>query len=259
MKKLRFLLLFVLAAALLAPAALADVIVEPQDLFIQTHDCEHLPRSYTANGEKGYVSLHDSPLSAVQKENVLNGEEFYIEYRYTDGAGELWGAVSDGESAIRGWVKLSDCLVTPDYISFLDAHGEEFTSFDPAYRSALEGLDNLVLWKYPGSGTVVCTMDSFPDDLENYLSSCYTAPDGSCWGFIGYIYGIRNTWVCISDPANPDLKPIEGILPAAGEAVPPAENLPLPSSLWLAIGLVAAVAAVTAAVIGVVFRRKKRV
>lgn len=257
MKKFRFLLLLVLAAALLAPAALADVIVEPLDLFIQTHDCERLPRRYTANGGKGYVSLHDSPTSPVQKENVPNGEEFYIEYLYTDDAGETWGGVSGGGGAIRGWAKLSDCLVVPDYISFREAHGEEFTSFDPAYKSALAGLDTVVLWTYPGSGVVDLTMKEFPDDAENYFSSCYTAPDGSYWGFIGYVYGTRNTWVCISDPTNPDLKPIEGILPPAGEAVPPAESLPLPGSLWIAAALVAAVAAVTAVVIGLVFRRKK--
>jgi hypothetical protein len=45
-------------------------------------------------------------------------------------------------------------------------------------------------------------------------STYYTDPQGRVWGFIGYLYGHRNIWVCLSDPLNSDI-------PAFNPAPPP--------------------------------------
>lgn len=262
---LRFSLAAALLAALLLPTAMADVIWEPRDSFYAAHaeECEYLFRRYTANGAEGYVTLYQSPQSARQRENVPNGETLGCSYTYTDARGETWGGVNGDGGELRGWVRLSDCLAAPDYITFEEAHGAEFTDFDPAYAGALDGVEQVVLWTYPGSGAAEAEgidAEWFQDrGLADQFSRCYTDPEGNYWGYVGYCYGIRNTWLCLSDPANAQLETIPGIVPESGEAVPPAERVPAPSPgvTWLAAVLVLAAAVVTAALIPILSRRHR--
>lgn len=269
MKKLRFLLVLALAAALLAPAALADVIVEPVgDSFYNAHrsECQYLPRSYTANGGAGYLTLYASPVSSREVENLANGVQFSSSYLYTDEAGDRWCALWDARhDGFRGWARLADCLAVPDYISFEEAHGAEFTGFDSAYANALDGVDTVVLWAYPGSDRVVSSgVDAQwflnSGSLADYFSTCYTDPEGNFWGYVGYCYGIRNTWLCFSAPSDAALEAIADIVPLQ-EEIPPVADVPATgdSVTTLALVLVAIVAAGTAILIPVLFRKQKRI
>lgn len=266
MKKLRLLLLLALIAALLAPAALADVIVEPVgDSFYNAHrgECQYLPRSYTANGGEGYLTIYASPTSSREVENLANGTQFSSSYLYTDEGGAKWCALWDArQNGFRGWARLDQCNPVPDYISFQEAHSDEFTGFDSAYANALDGVDTVVLWAYPGSDRVVSSgVDAqwFRDgDLADRFSICYTDPEGKFWAYVGYCYGIRNTWLCLSDPSDGALTAIADIVPIQ-EEIPPVADVPATgdSVTVLALVLVAVVAAGTAILIPVLFRKKR--
>lgn len=260
MKRLCTLLL---ALTLLTTAALADVLIEPNDDFYASHrgECEYLYRQYTANGEKGYVILYESPKSSRERENVANGEVLLSLWSY-QGA---WLAIQGERDDIRGWVELADCVPVPDYLSFQDHHGEEFVPFDgAAYDHAFDGLEKVVLWSYPGTdqeGQEV-SAEWFQDsnrDMRELFDSCWEDGQGRMWGFVGYCYGIRNTWLCLSDPANLALEADPTVIPQDDHQYPAISILPAPSSgvSGLTMGLVALVVVATAGLIPMVFRRKK--
>lgn len=263
MKKFQLAALFALLVCLLAaPAVYADLIVEPRDdPFYDTHgaECDYLYRMYTANGALGYISFYKSPLKSTVQENVLNGETFSCSFLYTDESGAVWGGVNDDQNySLRGWVRLSDCVAVPDYLSFDEAHRSEFVPYDSAYDDALREIDRVVLWKYPGSGVVIYEADSkwFEEKAADYFSQCYRDGDGRFWAYIGYCYGVRSTWVCLSDPQNTDIPADPDILPAGPELVPPADELPTVGSgiPLLAVGLTLGVVCGTAVVIRLIFR-----
>ena len=262
MKRTRNVLLAaLLLVSLLAPAARADVIVEPRDNFAAAHqdECQYLPRAYTANGAEGYTALWASPLSNRQVANLANGTNLYCYYLYADDAGETW-ALWEGDDI--GWVHLSDCLVVPDYLTFQETCGDAFTDYDPAYDNAFDALDTVVLWKYPGSGEIVeehVDAQWFRQNVSpaEAFTQCYLDPQGNFWGFSNYCYGIRNAWVCLSAPTAIQLPGADPV--SREEPVPPAAVIPAPNAgiPWLAVGLVAAVVLVTAVLIPVVCRRKR--
>lgn len=262
MKRLCTLLL---ALVLLSPAALADVLIEPRDDFYESHteECEYLFRRYTANGEEGYVTLFESPKSSRERENMANGEVFASGWRYAD----TWLAVfGEGGEDIRGWVKLADCVPVPDYISFQEAHEAEFVPYDAGtYDRAFDDLESVVLWSYPGAGQEGINEadgawfqngDNGPGDFSE---TCWEDDQGRMWGFVSYCYGIRNTWVCLSDPGNRELEANPEVIPQEGPSYPAATTLPPPTSgvSGLTVGLVVLVVAATAVLIPVLTRRKK--
>ena len=124
---------------------------------------------------------------------------------------------------------------------------------------------------YPGSGEKSAYVEAewFTQNSGNQeFQTCYLDPQGRFWAYVGYCYGYRDTWLCLSDPANPELPVIEGIIPGtvpageyriiAEEFYPPAKTLPQPKSGAgpLAAALVAALVAVTAVLIPLLCRRK---
>lgn len=261
--------LILMVVCLLAGAVSADVLIELDDPFWETHqdDCDYYFRAYTVNGVEGYAPLWESPGSAKQVEVLKNGEQVAGNWHYTDGD-TVWCAVQSGEmndngyEKVRGWIRVSDCEPVPDYLSFAEVHGSEFTEFDPAYEHALDGVETMVLWKYPGSGIVedpgVDTAWAEGMQMSELFSQCWTDPEGRFWGFVSYCYGIRNTWVCLSDPANAELEPDPEVLEQK-ELYPPAEELPSPENgvSTLAVVLVACVVLVSAGLIAVLIRRKR--
>ncbi len=252
--------------ALLVPTALADVIFEPEDAFYAAHrgEFEYLYREYTANGPEGYTTLWKAPDSAEQRENVANGETFSGLFLYTAG-GETWSSVSGEGETLRGWVRLSDCTPVPDYLTFEEAHGAEFVPCDSSYDHAFDGLETVVLWKYPGSGIVEwadCDAKWFRENgtPSQTFQSCWEDEDGRVWGFVGYVMGVRNVWVCLSDPANQDLPASAAVLPLDAIAIPPAGEIPAPKTSGMepvTVVLVVLVVAATAALIYLLFRKRR--
>lgn len=262
MKRWKSVLALALCMLLLPTVALADVIWEPDDPFYESHAdaCEYLPREYTVNGKDGYAAVWKSPEGA-KAENIANGEVLSAAWIYTAGDGAQWCGVQRGEN--WGWIKLSDCAVVPDYLTFEQQHGSEFVGWDNAYDHALEELDTVVLWKYPGSGQVVFQADAkwFRENAApgESITTCYQDGEGRFWGFVPYCYGVRNTWVCLSDPTNQKLAADADILPQTG-LIPPADHIPEPGLgvEWIVVFMVAAVCGVTAVLIPLLYRRKQK-
>lgn len=267
-KRLGVLLLALLFIVSTPGLARADVLVEPRDDFYEKHrdTCVYQSRQYLANGAEGYATLWKSPASSTQTENVANGEILNVDFVYTAADGTKWGGVWGAEAEeLRGWVRLDDCLVLPDYIAFAEAYAEAFVDFDPAYADALADVETVALWKYPGSGMLVSEVEAewFHDDMSGagyVFDRCYVDADGRFWGFCQYCYGIKNTWICLSDPANTTLAADAAILPLNGELILAAAHIPAPGAgiPMLAVILVVALAAVTALLIWLLFRKKKQ-
>ena len=184
-------------------AALADVIVIPEDDFLNSHldKCTHLYRQYLTNGEDGYVPAFRRPGSEAETAAITNGTLIGISYTYEDGD-EVWGYFEsyDVKNA-EGWIRLSDLECCYDYISFREDHADEIGG---SVTLEYEAQNRLVFWTYPLSGNVYDTMYlRVFDSLQ--CSESYTDPAGRLWGFITYWCGMRNLWVCLSDPYNEEL------------------------------------------------------
>lgn len=261
-----------LSQGLMPARARADVLIELNDSFWKSKqdDCDYVYRSYTVNSPEGYAALWESPVSSRQREVLTNGTSVWGNWHYTDENGETWCAVpGEGMSAagenVRGWIKTSECLVTPDHISFQEAHGQEFIEYDPAYDDAFDGVDTVVLWTYPGSGVIEAEgieADWFRQYGKTGFKACWRDGQERLWAFVGYCYGIRNTWICLDDPANGELE-TEGaadILPQDAVIYPPTAEPPAVDNgvTGYVIGGVLAVIAVTALLLWIFFVRKRR-
>lgn len=254
---------FFLLAMLLATSALADVIIEPADDFYNAHssECEYLPRKYTTNGPEGYVALWKSPASPQQTETMKNGETVWCGFLYTDGAGKVWGTVfgEDFREELRGWADLSEWVAVPDYLDFEEAYGGEFVDYDSKWGGTMDGYEEVYLWDYPCSGGEPRTMTpSWFSNEGTAIKTCWVDGEGRTWGFSAYAGGIRNTWVCLSDPANPDIPADPAVLKSDVKWVAPAGELPQAGTQMpvMTIALVAGVVAVTAVLIVVLYRKK---
>ena len=217
MKKCCVLVLLLAICLLLIPnhVAHADVLIEPNNDFYARHrnECASLNRSFYANGESGFISVKKEPGSNKEVTAVKNGETLYIMFTYNDN-GRLWGVTdfhSPGQSydkRLSGWIPMDQLALVYDYISFDEDYGNEFYSYTGSY-DALHGAVEIVLWTWPGSGVAVWTIEAsnIPEDIDAYLTESKTYKDeqGREWGFIGYMYGHRNSWICLSDPSNKDI------------------------------------------------------
>lgn len=197
-------------------AAYADLLVEPQNDFYTRHssDCTHLGRSFYANGEQGFLSLKKEPGSKSETAAILNGEIIHIMFTYNH-KGDIWGVTeiyTPDESYDKwpnGWVPMSELLLVYDYISFAEEHQDEFYTYTGNYNMLYE-TEDIVFWTWPGSGEKAWVLEnewrnSETDSSFLQASHAYKDADGREWGFFGYVYGNRNSWVCLSDPGNADI------------------------------------------------------
>jgi hypothetical protein len=189
-----------LTLILIPLAAHADVIVEPENDFYTQHRDKiiFLNRNFVANGESGSVPIKKEPAANKDKGSLLNGDEAYMSYSCLYD-GEFWGYTFSYE----GWVKLDQMLVLYDYVSFEEEHFDEFYRYSGDYAKIKETRAVLV-WPGPGAGAPVWTVEDL--STENFsVSYAYTDKDGREWGFVTYLYGNRNVWVCLSEPLNRDM------------------------------------------------------
>ena len=281
-KTVTILLAIISLAMLLTVAANADVLVEPNNDFYSQHarECSSLERTYYANGKRGYVTLRKEPGSGSEIASLRNGELIYIMFTY-DHKGELWGVTerrsTDDTYFVMwtGWVAMSDLTVAYDYIEFDREHSGEFYQ----YSGEPNTTGDIIFWKWPGSGVINGELGEtwrHPGDAMNDVlpSHAYLDPEGREWGFVGYMYGRRNAWFCISDPTNREIAafntpPAPQLWPAADPDAIPSPNRtadnpdyvtapePWNDGLIVVIILVAAVVIGTAVLIGVLWKRKK--
>lgn len=208
-----FLFLAVSLLVMLPFSAHADVLVEPNNDFYSRHRNEmtSLNRSFYANGESGSVSLKKAPDSKSEVTVIKNGEVLNIMFTYNH-KGEAWGVTELYMQDVpygqwpTGWIPMNQLLLVYDFISFAEEHKDEFYPYAGSYE-ALKTAQEIVLWSWPGSGNTPKLLHATPreaisSDESFSFSHAYKDDQGREWGFIGYWYGYRNVWVCISDPAN---------------------------------------------------------
>ncbi len=229
LKLIMTLTLAFMTAFCLCNAAFADIIWEPSDdYYLENYDeCDYLGRSYILNGEGGYVKVYTSPKGKTTVAVLPNGCEMYVSFTTTDNAGKLWGVIqfsydendnpipnydwSDANGGIHsGWVPMDSLELIYDYEAFCEEYGEEFYSYDGDTNDYADM--ELVMWEYPGSEPKDETMyvvEYTGDGMELIFTNCWTDENGLEWASIGYYYGWRSLWVCLSDPTNRELPRVE--------------------------------------------------
>ncbi len=273
-RNLTTVLLAGLLIAYLAPPAAADVLPEFRDDFLEDHyqACTYQDRYYTLNGPEGYVSVYAAPDQALRESALLNGEEVWGAWAYTDGDGARWVGLAGEEDpaqwafSLLGWVRETELAPHADSKTFAQQYGGTFTDLDGAFLDAFAQAETVAFWDYPhcGAEPLTWTGDEVRDwlgpegDASRLVTACYVDAGGQTWGHVTYFYGRMDRWVCLSDPENitPDPDPTLLSLP---ELVPPAEELPAGAGGFsiLAICLVAAVVIATAVLIPILCRRRK--
>ena len=239
-------LAMVFALVLLLPSlAFADVIVEPDNSFYRTHkeECQHREgRTYLADGPDGSLNLYTAPGGTVS-ETLQNGAAFYCQWTYTDKQGIVWG-FSEGHGA---WVPLGYTMVQYDHIAFREEHADKITT--PTNTMTME-CKSVYLYEYPGAPNPLQM-----GNLDLTAEQLYTDEQGRQWGYVSYVYGIRNKWFCLDDPANDQLSGEKKAAVPSGYEAP--EELPTVSNRGVIAAVVGGVALVTLAVVLLLFRRKK--
>jgi len=282
-------IIMVLSIAFPIFSAFADVIYDPINTFLERNKgkCVGMRRNFYCNGEDGFVSIRSEPGSDREVAIFDNGEILHIFYTYNHN-GDIWGVTEFRSSAtqewVSGWAPMDQFLLVYDGISFEADFGHEFYQYTGDYELLFE-VDQIVVWIWPGSGEIAFVNENRDSDLErNWLIAAYAYKDneGREWGLIPYYYAARDYWVCLSDPSNRDipafnaapepefkrpgvsnLDVIPNPRPSQTPGVDanlypdteePTGGLPLPA---LIIILVAAVAAITAVLISVLWKSKK--
>ena len=204
----RLLLLFIAIYILALPlAASADAIIEPDNSFYKRNSsqCVYLGRNFCVNTNGDYVSVRKEP-DAGEISQIKNTEIIYVAYSCLYD-GEYWGVTTyegvpgGGKS---GWVKMEQLLVLYDYISFEEEYFNEFYSYIGDF-SEIKEAGAAIAWPWPGSGNALWTMNDLNAEAI-HISHAYQDNQGREWGFVPYLYGNRNFWICITDPVNRDIE-----------------------------------------------------
>ena len=198
MKRTLCLLLVLVFVLALAPTAFADVIIEPQDSFFWDHrgECVRVERPYYADGPENVAEVYRSPESAAVVERVKNGEVLTISYCYEDENGISWGLCENFEDEYWvGWIPMDYLLLKYDETAFQ----EEFADRIVEESGTLTESGAVVrFWTYPGSDYArdfAVEGDYAPGYFETFTDDA-----GRKWGHIGYHMGLRDVWVCLSNP-----------------------------------------------------------
>lgn len=231
---------------LLPSLAFADVIVEPENSFYRTHqsECQRREgRTYLANGPDGALPLYTAPGGTVAI-TVNNGAAFYCQWTYTDKEGVVWGFSERHEA----WAPLGYTLVQYDHLAFEAEHRGEIIA--NANGESVQ-YESVCLYEYPGAVDPIELVL-----VELYAEQLYTDEQGLQWGFVSYIYGIRNKWFCLDDPANDQLTGEQKAPVSSGFTAP--EKLPAATRTEIVATVVGAVSAIALVAVLVLFRRKKK-
>lgn len=256
--------------------AFADVVYSPPETdFYQEHEgeCKTVERNYYTNGTDGYISIRERPHGTIMQ-YVPNGEKVRIFCSYDEHGMVTY--LNGKELEKPGWVLLSELYLIYDERSFTEEHGGEFFKSVNYLTAEQDAPLTLRIYDYPGAP------DSWEYQLVNdtlTLTYEYADPEGRRWAKITYYKGIKNSWVCLSDPdaiippfgGDPNLPLIESVEtpePMPDESVStdspfidpvdPPERLPVNPLLYLAIGLVILAVAGAVVLIMICYKRKEK-
>lgn len=254
-RKLFALLLTLLSVSALIVPASADIVWEPEDSFYEKHyaECAYVGRGYQLAGYDGSVTVFTAP-GGMNKATLDNGLKGTIQFTWT-GSGTSWGYLCRvSGSDVEGWVPMDDLSLVYDSQQFMADHAGEITAGDPApvdfHEAALYSYPNGPLW-----GTTLQEREKY-QPFSQVFTQLYTDENGLRWGYVGYYMGQCDAWVCLDDPMNEGLDAeIVPTSPSPAQVRGSATVTAGPPLLLIAAGLVAAVTAMTAALI---LRLKKR-
>lgn len=243
----------------LAGTAYADVIWEPwDDDFYEAHRAEFqiVNECCYVNGAQGGAWALDRP-DGKAVTWLKNGEIFWAYYVWTAGDGVQWAVASQqlGDEWVSAYVPMADLLNRYDH-EFLDDHAGEITDVRPQGLTLPDTPPAVFLtWTYPHG--VYETMEADWQGMAESCVSFYTDGEGAIWGYVGYWCGVRDVWLCLTDPNNPDLAQPELYTGTVYEA---AEELPQPEkdqtiNPWY---VVLPLCALVLAVIVILWPRKKK-
>ena len=256
MKKIVLALLILIFVLTPASVAYADVLIEPENRFYEKHrdNIVYLSRGFSANGPDGFAHVRKQPGARNEVTKIKNGEEVYIEYSCLYD-GDFWGFTLQNS----GWIRMDELLVLYDFLTFEEEHSSEFYAYDGDYAE-IEETRSAIAWSWPGSGDALWT---FEDTDAEYFNAAYAWKDeqGREWGFVGYLYGLRNIWFCLSDPVNGEIPAFNpASAPSAWAAAKAHKEIVKSddSMLWIIIILVAVLIIVTAVLIRVFWKPKKQ-
>lgn len=202
MKKLVILMLVL--CLLGTTVAQADIIWEPDDdAFFEKHSDDFVleQQYYYVNSPDGDAEFYNAPDGKVV-DTKSNGILVLIYYIYQDGKGTRCGYTME-----ENYVNLSQMMNRYDDVEFRADHPGEFQDAAPEGLEVVipEG-ETFLSWSYPG-GSPAETEAVFEDwDLTALCQEFYTDEEGNVWGYLGYHYGHREFWICLSDYNNADLK-----------------------------------------------------
>jgi hypothetical protein len=178
----------------------ADVLIEPENDFYARHSRNiiYLGRSFIANSTGSYVSVMEAPDSRREVAKLQNGEVIYLQFSclYDN---QFWGYTFNP----GGWIKIDELLAVYDYVAFEKEHLSEFYRYEGDYGEINDTRSALV-WAFPGAEAPLWTLTDINTE-HFWVSHAYMDENGNEWGFIPYMYGSRNIWVCLNAPLNRDI------------------------------------------------------
>jgi len=200
MKKHILALIAVIFLLQLSLVAYADVLIEPENDFYNRHRGQilSLGRRFSANGAGGSAAVKKEPGAKNDIAKLQNGEATHISFSCLYD-GDYWGFTFE----YSGWIKMEQLLVLYDYVAFAEEHLDEFYAYSGDYAK-IKQTSSAIAWSWPGADGPVWTFEDL--NAEHFFASyAYKDEESREWGFISYLFGSRNIWVCLSDPLNRDI------------------------------------------------------
>lgn len=274
MKKLAALLLSLLLVFSMAVSAAADLLWEPRDPYY--HEQTGYPRSslycvyYVPEGLTSTV--YRSPADPTVLAVLEPGTRIYVGFSLTID-GEEWGVGTvAGDSDVEGCFRLGRVQREYDHEAFRQDHLDQLAETDTTFLYAEDVSQELLFWRYPGSGEITITIAKErlpdrqnPDDSPIGIQYIYADDEIGTWGYVSYYYGTKG-WIYLDDPENPEAPMFPREYPNTVTDTSPAEeplrvsveaDSPGNSSLYLVVGLVAAVVIATGIMIVILKRKHK--
>ena len=254
MKRVFFCSVLVLLILLTAAGVRADVLVEPENAFYNTHQSECRHRDYRVYASSEPTSVYTAPYG-MRVKTFETGGDFGVEWIYEHADGSVWGYCYQWD----GWVPLGGMKLRYDFIAFAKDHADKITQNDERkpYSEFFDAEDAAV-YAYPG-GPFAYRTGGFSEGIPE---SFYTDPDGKQWAFVGYQYGRINKWVCLDAPQDELLGTKEAALVDSEYTSLDNSTLPQPSgfitnTVFWVVGTVVLVSG-TAAILLVIILKKRR-
>jgi len=183
----------------------SEFTISEDDFFLRNNEhILYLGRFFITNGADGFVSAKEAPDSDNEIARLENGNTYYIQNSCLYD-GQFWGLIPIYEEHMGAlyWVRLDEFLVIYDYIAFEEDHIDELYQYTGS-KEELKEAGAMVLWSWPGAESPLRVIDGVNTNSFG-IEYVYMDKNGREWGFIRYMYGGGNNWVCLSDPLNPEL------------------------------------------------------